>query len=140
MDTVAFAAAPHRETPPDTGAAEDRRLLDRYSAQMVIDQLPWRTRVLRSDSAAQFLQWWRTLYTGEAYDLYGTARRWPKDESAWPYLRECYLRFACEDRDLRHEERSCLNHFLRFIEAGTRRQTDAVQPTGPVVRPQPARG
>jgi hypothetical protein len=117
MENTEFASAVRTDDMTDFCPPEDRKLLERYSAHMVAEALSWRERTVMLSAVTQFLQWWRRLYVGAAYDIHATCGSRPHDEAAWPYLRESYLRFACEDRSLRHDERSVLNHFFRFLAA-----------------------
>jgi hypothetical protein len=100
----------------DACSPADKMLLGTYAAQMAADEMPWRQRSMMLSSATQFILWWRTLYTGDDGDVCLSVVSRPDDASHRLHLRESYLCFACPDRELRHEERPFLNHFLCFME------------------------
>jgi hypothetical protein len=99
-------------------AGPTEKLLNRYSAHLLADEVPWSKRTLMLDAARQFLDWWREQYGDDKRPACLAAENRSGHESLWYTLRETYLRCACPDRDLREAERALLNPFLRFIDAG----------------------
>jgi hypothetical protein len=115
MENNRLAAAPLSDSLSESCRCTDEKLLNRYSEQLIADDVPWRERSPMVTSAAQFLRWWRKHYVGDDYEICAAAGNRPSNESEWTTLRELYLRDACPDHALRPDERACLNRFLRFI-------------------------
>jgi hypothetical protein len=125
METTHYTLAMDTDSLVAACIPADRILLDRYCAHMLAEETPFRKRTLMLSTAAEFLIWWRTLYVGAEYEIEDRAGSRPNEESAWPHLRESFLRFACPDRDLRQEQRTYLNQFLRFVQAEPECLSDA---------------
>jgi hypothetical protein len=115
MENNRLAAAPLSDSLSGSCRCTDEKLLNRYSEQLIADDVPWRERSPMVTSAGQFLRWWREHYVGDDYEICDAAGSRPSHESEWTDLRERYLRNTCPDHALRPEERAFLNRFLRFI-------------------------
>lgn len=113
----------------------DEKLLNRYSAQLIADDVPWRKRTFMLDAARRFLDWWRSQYDRDKYEMCSAAGNGSGHESMWATLRESYLRLICPDRELRADERAYLNGFLRFIDADSRDACSVLVPQQAHVRP-----
>jgi hypothetical protein len=128
MENTGFLSTTSVGSLSDSPAPTDEKLLSRYSAHLLTDEVPWRKRTLMLDAARQFLDWWREQYGEDKYHACPAAENWSDHESLWSILRETYLLYACPDRELREGERALLNPFLRFINAGSK--AAACEPVG----------
>jgi hypothetical protein len=115
MENSSLASAALSDSLSESCRSTDEKLLNRYSAQLIADDVPWRERSWMLTTTTQFLRWWRKHYVGQGYEICATAGSRPSHESEWSNLREIYLREACPNHALRPEERACLNRFLHFI-------------------------
>jgi hypothetical protein len=115
MENNSLASAALSDSLSESCRSTDEKLLNRYTAQLIADDVLWRERNWMLTTATQFLRWWRKHYVGEGCEICATAGSRLSHESEWSNLRETYLREACPDHALRPEERACLNRFLRFI-------------------------
>jgi hypothetical protein len=118
MENTDFSAT-NFESLSDSPKPADAKLLNRYSAHLLTDEIPWRRRTLMLEAARQFLDWWRERYGEDKYHACPAAENRSDHESLWSVLRETYLRYAWPDREMREGERGLLNPFLRFIDAAS---------------------
>jgi hypothetical protein len=98
--------------------AASEHLLADYAGYLLAEDAPWRERRDNLRMARQFLAWVSSRDRGVA-DKLSAATATGNDEALWE-IRERYLRFSCEDRELRAAGRAQLNHFLLYWRSGRR--------------------
>jgi hypothetical protein len=118
MENPTFAAPATFDLLSDCRLPGDFGLLMQYSAWLLAEDIEWDQHALMLSSAKQFLHWWRKQFVGDEFQILDAAGSRPMPESAWHHLREAWLRHACPHGDLRAEQRTWMNGFLRFIAVG----------------------
>jgi hypothetical protein len=94
-----------REAPATPGA-----VLDRFEDFLLDQATIWSSRAALLDTARRFLRW---LADRENIDL---AHMAGDTDKGWN-VRELFLIADCPDRDIRHDLRAQVNHFLRFLDS-----------------------